>query len=156
MTAFGVVTSHQILVAICIRTTLQNILLVTHAEYDDTPKLINQAADMPFRALVVSLLSKPHFRPNLCRTCASKRQTRLSRRIQQSPLSVYGAVPDALIADDINAYVQFLSVVHIIGVPANFLTLDYALFVSNIDIKKEPKKAIYRKVSHSDKDVIRE
>ncbi|KAJ6143446.1 Major facilitator superfamily domain general substrate transporter [Penicillium samsonianum] len=138
------VIGYQILVGICIGTTLQNILFAMQAEFDDTPKLISQATGMvnfcQFLGGTIGLaIAEATFSSELVRNLRKYAPDAPFATIQQSPLSIYTAVPDALVPNVVRAYVKSLSTVYIIGVPANVLSLAFALFISNINIKKKPE-----------------
>ncbi|KAJ5158481.1 Major facilitator superfamily domain general substrate transporter [Penicillium coprophilum] len=139
------VIGYQILVGICIGTTLQNILFAMQAEFDDTPKLISQATGMvnfcQFLGGTIGLaIAETTFSSELVRNLRKYAPGAPFETILQSPLSIYSpAVPDVLVPNVVRAYVKSLSVVYIIGVPANVLSLVFALCISNINIKKKPE-----------------
>ncbi|KAK2594895.1 hypothetical protein QQS21_007394 [Conoideocrella luteorostrata] len=147
----GAVIGYQILVGICIGTTMQNILFAMQAEFDDTPKLISQATGMvnfcQFLGGTIGLaIAEATFSSELVRNLHNYAPEAPIALIQQSPLLIYSVVPDALVPDVVRAYVKSLSIVFIIGVPANLLSLAFALFISNINIKKKSPTEIEKSV----------
>ncbi|KAL2827793.1 major facilitator superfamily domain-containing protein [Aspergillus cavernicola] len=160
-TSNGAVIGYQILVGICIGTTLQNILFAMQAEFDDTPKLISQATGMvnfcQFLGGTIGLaIAEATFSSELVRNLHTYAPDAPLTVIQQSPLSIYTAVPDALIPNVVRAYVKSLSTVYIIGVPANVVSLAFALFISNINIKKKPETETEDDVPRGDNMAIGE
>ncbi|RYP21060.1 hypothetical protein DL765_002467 [Monosporascus sp. GIB2] len=151
----GAVIGYQILVGICIGTTLQNILFAMQAEFDITPKLISQATGMvnfcQFLGGTIGLaIADATFSSELVRNLRKYAPDAPFAAIQQSPLSMYSVVPDVLVPNVVRAYVKSLSVVYIIGVPANVLSLVFALFISNINIKKKPETETEMNVPRGD------
>lgn len=151
----GAVIGYQILVGICIGTTLQNILFAMQAEFDDTPKLISQATGMvnfcQFLGGTIGLaIAEATFSSELVHNLRKYAPDAPFAAIQQSPLSIYSAVPDALVPNVVRAYVKSLSIVYIISVPANVLSLVFALFISNINIKKKPETETEKNVPRGD------
>ncbi|OQE30844.1 hypothetical protein PENFLA_c002G07449 [Penicillium flavigenum] len=149
------VIGYQILVGICIGTTLQNILFAMQAEFDDTPKLISQATGMvnfcQFLGGTIGLaIAEATFSSELARNLRKYAPDAPFAVIEQSPLSIYTAVPEALVPKVVRAYVKSLSIVYIIGVPANVLSLAFALFISNINIKKKPETETESNVPRGD------
>lgn len=139
---------YQILVGISIGTTLQNILFAMQAEFDDTPKLISQATGMvnfcQFLGGTIGLaIAEATFSSELQRSLRRYAPDAPFETIEQSPLSIYSAaVPDTLVPKVVRAYVKALSIVYLIGVPANIISLVFALFISNINVKKKPETEI--------------
>lgn len=123
---------------------MQNILFAMQAEFDDTPKLISQATGMvnfcQFLGGTIGLaVAQAAFSSELARNVHKYAPDAPFAAIQESPLSIYSAIPAALIPDVVHAYIKSLTTVFIIGVPTNVLSLVFALFISNINIKKRPE-----------------
>ncbi|KAJ5827173.1 Major facilitator superfamily domain general substrate transporter [Penicillium robsamsonii] len=140
----GALIGYQILVGICIGTTLQNILFAMQAEFNDTPKLISQATGMvnfcQFLGGTIGLaIAEAIFSSELVHNLRKYAPDAPFAVIEQSPLSIYSAVPDALVPNVVRAYVKSLSIVYVIGVPASGLSLVFALFISNINMKRKPE-----------------
>ncbi|KAJ5455266.1 Major facilitator superfamily domaingeneral substrate transporter [Penicillium sp. IBT 31633x] len=130
----GAVIGYQILVG--------NILFAMQAEFNDTPKLISQATGMVnfcqfFGGTIGLAIAEATFSSELVRNLRKYAPQAPFEAIQESPLSIYSAVSDALVPNVVRAYVKTLSIVYIIGVPANAISLVFALFISNINIKKK-------------------
>ncbi|KAJ6629312.1 ABC transporter [Mycena sp. CBHHK59/15] len=143
-TSGAAVVGYQILIGIGVGTTMQNILFAMQAEFDDTPKLISQATGMvnfsQFLGGTIGLaVAEATFSSELARNLRKYAPGAPLAAIQESPVSIYGAVPAALVPGVVRAYVKSLSTVYIIGVPASVISVALALLIRNIDIKKKPE-----------------
>lgn len=105
------VIGYQILVGVCIGTTLQNILFAMQAEFDDTPKLISQATGMvnfcQFLGGTIGLaIAQTTFSSELARNLHKYAPGAPFEVLKESPPSIYnGAVPEVLIPNVVRAYV---------------------------------------------------
>ncbi|KAJ7084715.1 putative transporter [Mycena epipterygia] len=132
----------QILAGIGTGFGMQNSLLALQVEFRDTPALVGQATSLgsfaqarPFLGGTLALgVAEPVFASQLSKYLRQYAPDAPLSVVQQSPTSIYSALPADMVPGVVRAYTASLKIVFLIGVPIAFLALVSAAFINNLRI----------------------
>ncbi|KAJ7453013.1 hypothetical protein B0H11DRAFT_1927161 [Mycena galericulata] len=141
-TSFGTIVGFQILVGVGTGMGM-HALLAIQVEFKDTPKLLAQAMSAAsfaqFLGGTIGLgVAEPVFSTELGKNILRYAPEAPAAIIRESPTAIYTDLPAAQIPGVVQAYMQSLRVVFILGVPVAGLALFAAIFIKNIRIVKTP------------------
>ncbi|KAJ7450977.1 ABC transporter [Mycena galericulata] len=142
-TSSGTIVGFQILVGVGTGMGMQNALLAIQVEFKDTPKLLAQAMSAAsfaqFLGGTIGLgVAEPVFSTELGKNLLRYAPEAPAVIVRESPTAIYTDLPAAQIPGVVQAYMQSLRVVFILGVPVAGLALFAAIFIKNIRILKTP------------------
>ncbi|KAJ7143873.1 major facilitator superfamily domain-containing protein [Mycena epipterygia] len=150
---------YQILADIGTGMGMQNAVVAIQVEFQDEPKLLGQAQSVAsfgqFLGGMMGLsIAEPVFASELTKFLARYAPNAPAAIARDSPTAIYTALPAALVPGVIQAYVQTLRIVFLLGVPVAGLSLVAVLFVKNIRIAKtEAVPAAEKTEAHSETNV---
>ncbi|KAJ7579597.1 ABC transporter [Mycena floridula] len=149
------VIGFQILAGVGTGMGMQNSLLAMQVEFRSAPKLLGQATSMAsfgqFLGGTLGLsVAEPVFASELAKYLVRYAPDAPAEIVEQSPTTIYTALPAALIPGVVKSYSMALKIVFVLGVPVAGLALIAALFIENIKIEKTAPPA---KPSAADADL---
>ncbi|KAJ7718769.1 ABC transporter, partial [Mycena maculata] len=135
------ITGFQILAGIGTGMGMQNALLAIQAEFKDHPKLLGQATSVAsfaqfFGGTIGLGVAEPVFASELGKYIPQYAPEAPAAIVKESPTAIYTDLPAAMIPGVVQAYMQSLRVVFVLGVPVSGLALLSAMFIKNIKIEK--------------------
>ncbi|KAJ7442371.1 major facilitator superfamily domain-containing protein [Mycena galericulata] len=135
------IVGFQILVGIGTGMGMQNALLAIQVEFKDAPKLLAQATSVAsfgqFLGGTIGLgVAEPVFSSELGKYLLRYAPEAPAEIVRESPTAIYSALPAAMIPGVVQAYMQSLRIVFVLGVPVAGLALVASMVIQNIKIEK--------------------
>ncbi|KAJ7473601.1 major facilitator superfamily domain-containing protein [Mycena galericulata] len=116
---------YTILVGVATGMGMQDALLAVQVEFKDEPKLLAQATSVAsFAQFLGGTIGLGVAEPAPAAI------------VKESPTAIHGALPAAMIPGVVQAYMQSLRIVFVVGVPVAGLALMAAMIIQNIRIEK--------------------
>ncbi|KAJ7206304.1 ABC transporter, partial [Mycena pura] len=142
-TAPAAIIGFQILAGVGTGMGMQNALLAMQAEFAGAAhaRLLAQATSMASFAMFLGGtlglgVAEPVFAAGLARALARYAPAAPARVVEESPTSIYAALPPELIPGVVRSYTEALRIVFVVGVPVAGTALIAALFINNLRIRK--------------------
>ncbi|KAJ7445535.1 ABC transporter, partial [Mycena galericulata] len=134
------IVGFQILVGIGTGMGMQNALLAIQY-FKDAPKLLAQATSVAsfgqFLGGTIGLgVAEPVFSSELSKYLLRYAPEAPAEIVRESPTAIYSALPAAMIPGVVQAYMQSLRIVFVLGVPVAGLALVASMVIQNIQIEK--------------------
>ncbi|CAK5278291.1 unnamed protein product [Mycena citricolor] len=142
-TSSATIIGFQILAGVGTGMGMQNSLLSMQVEFKHAPRMIGQAVSMgafgQFLGGTLGLgVAEPVFASELSKYLIQYAPTAPASIVEQSPTAIYTELDPSLIPGVVQAYLQSLRIVFVLGVPVAGLALVAALFIKNIHIAAPP------------------
>ncbi|KAJ7453316.1 hypothetical protein B0H11DRAFT_1741413, partial [Mycena galericulata] len=140
-TSSAKIVGFQILVGMGTGMGMQNAILAIQVEFKDKPKLLAQATSVAsfaqFLGGTIGLgVAEPVFSSELGKYLLRYAPEAPAEIVRESPTAIYSELPAAMIPGVVQAYMQSLRVVFLLGVPVAGLALLASMVIQNIKIEK--------------------